>query len=213
MLTESRAKEYFPGIDSAQVIGREITYNDSVRTTVSGIVKDLKEITDFTFKDFISLATIPVTGLKNNMGADSWESTNSASQFFIKLSPRTQPAQIEKQIEILKSKYRDKKQQDNTKYALQPLSNIHFNSDYDNFNQRLAHKPTLYGLLLVALFLLLLGCINFINLTTAQASQRAKEIGIRKTMGSSKGQLIFQFLSETLLLTLVATTLSVALTP
>jgi ABC-type antimicrobial peptide transport system permease subunit len=60
---------------------------------------------------------------------------------------------------------------------------------------------------------LLLGCINFINLTTAQASQRAKEIGIRKTMGSSKWQLIAQFLSETFLITLVATLLSIAMTP
>jgi predicted permease len=217
VLTESRAKEYFPGIAPAQVIGREITYNDSVRTTVSGVVKDLKKITDFTFKDFISLATIPVTGLKNNMGADSWESTNSASQFFIKLSSGTQPAQIERQVETIKNKYRDKDQQDNpnniTTYNLQPLRDIHFNSDYDFFDQRLAHKPTLYGLLLVALFLLLLGCINFINLTTAHASQRAKEIGIRKTLGSSKPQLIFQFLSETLLLTLAATALSVAFTP
>jgi putative ABC transport system permease protein len=68
-------------------------------------------------------------------------------------------------------------------------------------------------LLAVAVFLLLLGCINFINLTTAQASQRSKEIGIRKTMGGSKKQLVFQFLSETFLLTFLATILSVALTP
>ena len=90
---------------------------------------------------------------------------------------------------------------------------IHFNPDYDAFDQRQAHKPTLYGLLAVASFLLLLGCINFINLTTAQATQRAKEIGIRKTMGSGKGQLIFQFLSETFLLTFLATLLSVVITP
>jgi ABC-type antimicrobial peptide transport system permease subunit len=70
---------------------------------------------------------------------------------------------------------------------------------------RQAHKPTLYGLLAVAIISLLLGCINFINLTTAQSAQRAKEVGIRKTLGSGKRELVFQFLSETFLLTLLAT--------
>ncbi len=77
----------------------------------------------------------------------------------------------------------------------------------------MGNKPTLYGLLAIAGFLLLLGCINFINLTTAQSSTRAKEIGIRKTMGSSKRQLIIQFMGETFLLTLIATFLSCLLTP
>ncbi|MDB5086843.1 MAG: yknZ 5, partial [Mucilaginibacter sp.] len=71
----------------------------------------------------------------------------------------------------------------------------------------------LKGLLVIAAFLLLLGCINFINLTTAQANQRAKEIGIRKTMGSSRAQLIFQFLSETFMVTFIAVILSEALAP
>ncbi len=97
---------------------------------------------------------------------------------------------------------------------LQPLNDIHFNLDYGVFDEsRQAHKPTLYSLLAVAAFLLLLACINFINLTTAQASQRAKEIGIRKTMGCHRRQLIFQFLAETFVLTLMATVLSIALTP
>lgn len=136
---------------------------------------------------------------------------------FVKLKKGTQPAQIEKQLVALRNKYRERKKEgddkDDTKHFLQGLTDIHFNSDYDAFDQRQAHKPTLYGLLAVASFLLLLGCINFINLTTAQAAQRAKEIGIRKTMGSGKGQLIFQFLSETFLLTFLATILSVVITP
>ena len=102
-----------------------------------------------------------------------------------------------------------------TSYELQPFSDIHFNTIYGTIgNGRVAHKPTLYGLLAVAAFLLLLlGCINFINLTTAQATRRAKEIGIRKTMGSNREQLIFQFLSETFLLTLCATILSIVIAP
>ena len=98
-------------------------------------------------------------------------------------------------------------------FHLQPLSDMHFNSNYQGVGYRIAHKPTLYGLLAIAAFLLLLGCINFINLTTAQASHRAKEIGIRKTIGSSKNNLIFQFLSETFFITIIATILSVILTP
>src|SRR6185503_16613002 len=106
-------------------------------------------------------------------------------------------------------------EKDDTKHRLQSLNDIHFNADYGSFDNvgRQAHKPTLYGLLAVALFLLLLGCINFINLTTAQAAQRAKEVGIRKTLGSGKRELIFQFLSETFILTFLATILSIIITP
>jgi ABC-type antimicrobial peptide transport system permease subunit len=100
-----------------------------------------------------------------------------------------------------------------TDHFLQALNDIHFSADFGAFDQRQAHKPTLYGLLAVAAFLLLLGCINFINLTTAQAAQRAKEIGIRKTMGSSRLHLVLQFLSETFLLTFIATILSIVLIP
>lgn len=214
VLSETVAKTYFPNLNNLQIIGKQVVYNDSIKTTVSGIVKDLDETTDFTFKQFISLATVPASGLKNNMGAEQWSNTNSASQCFLKLARGAQTAQIEKGLEALKKKYRkDDKNTGTTQYHLQPLSDLHFNADYDTFTQRQAHKPTLYGLSAVALFLLLLGCINFINLTTAQASQRAKEIGIRKTLGSSKKQLIIQFLSETFLLTLIAAVLSALLTP
>jgi len=96
-------------------------------------------------------------------------------------------------------------------FRLQPLSEVHFY--YDSFGHRTAHKPTLYGLLAIAGFLLLLGCINFINLTTANASKRAKEIGIRKTLGSSMKQLVFQFLSETFFITVIATAIAIMLTP
>ncbi len=214
VLTESNAKLYFPGLPENEIIGKELYLNNTVRTTVTGIVKDIDQNTDFTFKTFLSKATLETTDLKPN-GWEDWGNTSSSSQLFIKLSPGTTKANIQTQITNLVKKYykQDPKDHSTTVYSLQPLSDIHFNADYDNFNQRLAHKPTLYGLLAVAAFLLILGCINFINLATAQASQRAKEIGIRKTMGSSKNQLIFQFLSETFLLTLAATILSTGLTP
>lgn len=208
VLTESRAKTYFPNSDVSKDIGKIITYNDTIKTTVTGIVKDLDETTDFNFKEFISYKTIPA----DQFSDANWGGVSSADQFFIKLSKGTNPIAIQKQMQQQFDKHQKDAYLKNI-FSLQPLSDIHFNSDYSNLNQRIAHRPTLYGLLAVAAILLLLGCINFINLTTAQAVQRAKEIGIRKTMGSSKRQLMFQFLSETFLLTLVATIISIILVP
>ncbi len=212
VLTESRAKTYFPGVDLKNVIGREIIYDDSIKTSVAGVVLDPDQTTDFTFKEFISLDT----KVRENMWSTEWGAVSSGDQFFVKLAPASISRQINTQLASLEKKYNTDDQRNSTNsivYRLQPLSDIHFNNGYDNFDQRMAHKPTLYGLLLVALFLLLLGCINFVNLTTAQASQRAKEIGIRKTMGGSKTQLVFQFLIETFLLTISAALLSALFTP
>jgi putative ABC transport system permease protein len=211
VLTESRARIYFPYADITNAIGKTIIYDDTVKATVTGIVKDLDEITDFTFKEFISLSTFSEQLKKENAWGE-WGSVSSSSQFFVKLRKDIDTAQINNQLVALRKKH-EKNAFLSTEHFLQPLNDIHFNSDFDAFDHRQAHKPTLYGLLAVAAFLLILGCINFINLTTAQASQRAKEIGIRKTMGSSKRQLVFQFLSETVLLTSLATILSALLTP
>ena len=215
VLTEERAKTYFGNLDPKDILGRQVMYDDSIKTTVSGIVKDpVEKATDFRFKEFISMATVMKTGLKDNFGGDDWGSINSSSQLFIKLKKGTSPQQVNAQLPVIRKKYFDKKgEKEDTENHLQSLSDMHFNADYPGFGDRQAHKPTLYGLLAVAVFLLLLGCINFINLTTAQAAQRAKEIGIRKTLGSGKRTLIFQFLSETFVLTVMATVLSIIITP
>ena len=212
VLTMSRAKTYFPSGDLSNAIGKTITYDDSVKAVVSGIVADIEEITDFTFKEFVSLSTFEQF-LKNSRGYGEWGSISSSSQFFIKLKPGIKPHGITTAINAVRTKHSEKNDYLKTDHYLQPIADIHFNHDFDNFEQHQAHMPTLYGLLAVAGFLLLLGCINFINLTTAQANQRSKEIGVRKTMGSSKRHLVFQFLSETIVLTIAATALSILMAP
>jgi len=214
VLAESAAKLYFPKLSPQEIIGKRIYFNDTVPATISGIVKDIEQNTDFTFSTFISTATLENTNLKPDDWTE-WGSTNSASQLLVKLSPGTDPKKIEAGMYSLYQKNHKPDADDKSKssFRLQPLSDLHFNADYGGYDLPLANKPTLYSLLAVAIFLLLLGCINFINLTTAHAAQRAKEIGIRKTLGSSKNQLIIQFLSETFLLTFIATVISVFLTP
>jgi len=215
VLTSDRAKLYFPSLPYDQAIGKVITY-DTLKTTVSGIVQTIKENTDLSFHDFISFSTcVANKGLANELQLTQWGSTNSASLVFIKLFPNIKPRNIIKQLNVILNKNDPPRGRGNTEdIGLQPLADIHFDQLYGTFDfSSPASKTTLYGLLVIAAFLLLLGCINFVNLTTAQAAQRAKEIGIRKTMGSSRRQLIFQFLSETFLITLLAVVISVALAP
>jgi putative ABC transport system permease protein len=222
VLTESRAKTYFGDRKPADIIDQKLTYSDTITASVAGIVKDPDSqgrATDFRFKEFISMQTMLHTGIKARFDEEEWGNVNSDSQLFIKLNKKSTKAQVEAQMAGLWKKYNAPKKDDedagkfSIDNSLQPLGDIHFNADYDAFGNRQAHKQTLYGLLAVAAFLLLLGCINFINLTTAQSALRAREIGIRKTAGSSKKQLITQFLSETLVLTLFATIVSLAISP
>jgi len=214
VLTESNAKLYFPSHTPLQIIGKQIYLNDTVTVTITGVVKDIRENTDFNYKTFIAYSTLESTSLKPQSW-DQWNNTNGAQQLLVKLAAGTPVSRFEKQLTQLYVKNDQREPGDNGKswLSLQPLSDLHFNTDYGTYDGAPAHKPTLYGLLAVALFLLLLGCINFINLTTANAAQRAKEIGIRKTMGSTRRQLVFQFFSETFLLTFSATIISIALTP
>lgn len=214
VLTESKAKLYFPSLSVADVVGKQLDFDDTIHAVVTGVVKDITQNTDFDYKIFFSRITLDATNLKPRFW-DRWNHSQGASQLYVKLSAGVTPANIKAQLAALYKKYSpvDPNEPAVRSFSLQPLSDVHFKTAYDSYSPQLADRSVLYSLLAVAAFLLLLACINFINLTTAQATQRAKEIGIRKTMGSTKGQLVSQFLGETFWLTLLATIVSVALTP
>jgi len=219
VLDETRAKLYFPNMPYDQIMGSSITYDDTVVAQVAGVVQDLDKQgnTDFTFKEFISLATILNSqGLRKQFHWDSWGSTTSDQQLFVRLAKGTSAAAINARLHALADEHLGDDERKNYytwNYALQPLSDVHFNKYYGILDSPVSNKTMLYGLMAIAIFLLVLACINFINLATAQATVRAKEIGIRKTMGGSRMQLVFQFLSETFTVTLIATILSLLLLP
>ncbi|MEO6630257.1 MAG: FtsX-like permease family protein, partial [Mucilaginibacter sp.] len=179
------------------------------------VVQEFTENSDLTFTAFVSRETMRVNkGLKQEL--EGWGGTTSNSQFFVKLAPGKTTTSIERQMNALLKKNNPPKPEDKGStqdFHLQPLRDLHFEGRYYAFENPVANTGTLYGLIAIAAFILILGCINFINLTTAQGSQRAKEIGIRKTMGGTRRQLITMFLSETFLVTLLAVVISVGLCP
>ncbi|MEI9920442.1 MAG: FtsX-like permease family protein [Bacteroidota bacterium] len=216
VLTESRAKQYFPGVAPVDLLGRRLVYDKNLDVEITGVVKDFNEVTDFTSREFISYATIFETNLHSTFMMDVWDDWMAYSKSWVKLSAANDKDGVEKQLNALIRKYNpaSHKDENNTQsFSLQPLSDVHFNTTYASFGVRTAHMPTLYALLVIAAFLLLLACINFVNLSTAQASHRAKEIGIRKTIGSSRKQLVVQFLYETLALTFLSTIVSISIVP
>ncbi len=218
VLTESKARVYFGSLRPDEIMGKEVIYNDSLRLTVSGIVKDLGKNTNIIFNDFISFSTINASFLNNSPGfqdvADpgKWRHTDFG-QVYIKLSKGTTPAEFEAQTPSLIKKLKGVMGASTgfkLRIGLQPISDIHFNADYSqDFYSRQVSLPTLYGLMGIAAFILIIASINFVNLSTAQSIRRAKEIGIRKVLGSGRISIGLQFLGEAFLLVCFAVILSV----
>jgi len=205
VLTESRARYYFGPASPDSYIGKQVIYDDSLSVTVSGILKDQNKPTDLSFKEFISYPTIQSSFLSSSINLDSWHQQDLAAWTFIKLAPGTTPARVNTQMARLVQQHTDQ----DTKLTLwlEPLSDIHFNEDVIENPIRTAHMPAIYGLIAIACFILLLAMVNFINLSTAQSIRRAREIGVRKVLGSGKRSLVLQFLTETAILTSFSTLL------
>ncbi|HLX94086.1 MAG TPA: ABC transporter permease, partial [Puia sp.] len=194
VLTESEAKRYFQGGTPEKWMGRSVVYEDSLMVSVTGIVKDWVQNTDFGFKDLISYNTLESSFLKSYIGG--WNMISSGINVYVKLAPGVTAAQVEQQFPAFFLRHMHHSPSQGS-MSLQPLSDVHFNANYQDPYGRRAHKPTLFALAGIALFILVIAAINFINLSTAQSILRAKEVGIRKVMGSSVSGIVRQFLIET----------------
>lgn len=206
VLTESRARQYFGKGSLNGIIGKEIVYQDSLRVNVSGIVRDWEGRTDFPYTDFISFATIDHSFLLQSLGLapDQEHKFPVLVSALVRLAPH---ADLNKVQSALTTLYHSRNNDKGIypRVALQLLSDVHFTPPgFDDGNIRTSQLSTLYSLLSIAAFILVLAIINYVNLATAQSLTREKEIGIRKVMGSGRNHLILQLLTETFLLTIVA---------
>ncbi len=212
VLTQDRAARYFPHLTAEQVLGRRLIYFDTLSVQVVGVVANPTRPSSLGAQEFLSLATVSA----RDPNRDQWDNINSADQLFVWLSPQTNPARLAEQINRLaavhSSGVRLKNGQRERWHLLQPLADVHFDTEYADSSHHV-DKEVLYKLMGLAAFILLLAIINYINLTTALTPGRAREIGIRRTLGSRSGAIIGQFLGETVLVTLLALGVSFVLAP
>lgn len=220
VMAESVARKYFGTDKVEQMLDRRVIYEDSLTLTVAGIVRDWNRPSDLNYTSFISISTAPATWLRERIPATNWSSLQPRrSQAFVELEKGIDPGRVNAELAEYLHKLTPApvlfSGANHLRLYLQSLRDMHYTPDFhpadtgDDFPK--AYLPLLYALMWVALFVLGLAIINFINLSTAQSFQRIKEVGIRKVMGSSRGALVGQFLLETLLLTLFALALSLLL--
>jgi putative ABC transport system permease protein len=201
VLTADKARKYFGDLDPDRIIGRPLYYQDSLIVTVTGVVADLTGNSDFNYGQWISYATVPVSFLQREITLNAWNEINHSSQVMVKLAKGVRSSQIDAQfIAFAKQHYGPKPL---FAASLKPLSGIHFHQEYGGTGRK-ASLPVLYTLIAVAGFILILAIVNFVNLSTAQSMQRAREIGVRKVLGGNKSGIAVQFFTETLLLTVAA---------
>ena len=212
VVTESTAQKYF-GSDSA--LGKTLLVGKAQTPfQVTGVMNDPPVHTHL---DFTMLGSILST--EDSLG-EYW---NYYSLYtYVRLNEKAKPAVFEDKLKILADKYvrpsliqdsgiqleADQKTEEVFQFMLQPVTDIYLRSDWIYDNSPSASISSLYILLAVAFFILLLACINFMNLSTARSLSRAKEVGVRKTLGSQRGALMMQFLAESMLMSGIATVLA-----
>jgi len=205
VLTSSKAREYFGNLTPDKVIGKVFYYEDSLMVTVTGVVADWTGNSDYNFSQLISYSTIQNSIWKNQLPVDNWHWLNHSSQVMVKLANGVNPAQVDSQFVGFAKRHLDP--QPGFAVLLEPLRSIHFHPGDEG--PRKSMLPVLYTVMGVAGFILILAFINFVNLSTAQSIQRAKEVGIRKVLGSGRRGITAQFFTETALLTVAAVVLAV----
>jgi len=191
LLTQSLGDKYFGHWQ--QATGKMLRM-DGVPMRVCGILKDMPANTDFPIKAVLSYAThLSYPDLKRFMNDFGY--IEEDNYCFVQLNENESPDQLKLQLKQYSDRYI--KPFDKSYFlSIQPLDQMHFDARYGTFDGRVFSENLILVLSTIGILLLVIACVNFINLSTAQAVNRAREVGVRKVLGSNRRQLIFQFLGE-----------------
>ena len=204
VLTEKAAQRYFGDEDP---VGQTLRFMDQVDVTVTAVIEDLPDNTHFAFELLGSMAAVPML-----MGPDQMENWGSNNYYtYLRLPANYNPDDLESRFPEFLDKHRGEGDSEGNALRLQRLTEIHLKSNLDGEWQANGSSSVVYTFSAVALVVLLIACINFMNLTTARSTQRAREVGIRKVVGAKRSQLVIQFLGESILLTALAMLLALAM--
>jgi predicted permease len=200
IISQKWALKYF---GRENVVGENVQYDD-LEYTITAVMEDYPANTDLPFDLMLSSVTI-----KKQLQERGWHDISDTDNCYFLIKENVSIDQLKAQIPSFVEKYlgdRSSNANEST-FILQPLKELHSDNRFGNYNTKLPRMAQ-YVFSVIAVFLLLMACINFINLATAEAIKRTREVGIRKLLGSSRWQLIFQFLGEAFIVTMISVALS-----
>ena len=201
VITASTAKKYF---NKADVLGQTLVINDTINYKVTAVIKDIPSQSHFNYDVFLSATTLPDSRVQ------SW--TGGGWNTYVLARPGVGQQKLAADISAVAAKHlSDLPAGFSIKFDLTPLKDIHLQSDRQQELGANGSLQDVYIFSAIALFILLIACVNFMNLSTARSSNRAKEVGVRKVLGSSRKNLVVQFLTESTLVSLFSTLLAVLL--
>jgi len=207
VIDKSTAIKYFG--DWKNAAGKMLGLDNVLNLKVAGIIADAPANSDFSLKVVISYVTLKLHP-KEYGYFDNWNTLGSNHMVFIKFPENFSAQTINAQLAAMSEKqFENRKKVHKRHFEAQPLSSLHFDKQYDALGDHVTSKTTVRTLSLIAVLIIIMASINFINLATAQSVGRSKEVGIRKVLGSSRTQLITQVFGETTIIVLVAVVLSV----
>jgi len=209
VIDKSSAIKYFG--DWKNAMGRSLKMDNVMDLKVGGIIADAKPNSDFPLKvlvSFVNWKKYP----KDYSFDDRWGRLSSNHQVFMLLPPNESAARVNAQFKTFYKRHSGVTGAVTKEQFLQPLADMHFDTRFGNtIGDHMTSKATLKTLSFIGVLIILMASINFINLSTAQSVGRSKEVGIRKVMGSSRGQLVAQVIGETTIIVTGAVLLSIAL--